>query len=133
HWTPNFEGVQFTLGRAFYTHLEEDREDEYFAEAQRSDALIRRAVPGLQQRMCSLAETLVAAPVMQRPGWCGPGVHIFQAGEWLAQNGGDIHFDTEGLLAHEKALRAPAWSLILMLQPPESGGGLRLWDARWNG
>jgi hypothetical protein len=132
-WTPNFDGVQFTLGRAFYTHLEEDRSGEYFAEAPRSDALIRQLVPGLQERMSALAAQLVGAPVMQRAGWCGPGVHIFPAGEWLAQNGGDVHFDTEGLLANEKAVRSPALSLILMLQPPESGGGLRLWDTRWDG
>jgi hypothetical protein len=132
-WTPNFDGVQFTLGRAFYTHLEEDRAGEYFAGAQGSDALLRRLVPGLQERMSALAAELVGAPVTPRPGWCGPGVHIFPAGEWLAHNGGDVHFDTEGLLAHEREARAPALSLILMLQPPERGGGLRLWDARWDG
>ena len=96
-WTPCFEGVQFTLGRAYYTHLEEDRAGEYFATARASDALVERALPDLQARVRTILADVVAAPVAPRPGFCGPGVHIFPAGEWLSENGGDIHFDTEGL------------------------------------
>ncbi len=128
-WTPCFEGVQFTLGRAYYTHLEEGQEDRYFEAARLSDASVERAVPGLQARMCAILEAVVAAPVVRRPGWCGPGLHIFPAGDWLAAHGGDVHFDTEGLRADDLAARAPALSAIVMLQPPERGGGLRVWDA----
>ena len=132
-WTPCFEGVQFTLGRAYYTHLEEGREGEYFGDALASDQAVERAVPGLQARVRALAAELVRAPVTPRRGWCGPGVHVFPAGQWLSCHGGDLHFDTEGLRAQELAARAPALSLVLMLQPPERGGGLRLWDARYEG
>jgi len=132
-WTPCFEGVQFTLGRAYYTHLEEDRADEYFATARASDAIVERALPALQARVRGLLGELVSAPVTPRPGWCGPGVHIFPAGDWLSQNGGDVHFDTEGLREPERAARLPALSAILMLQPPRQGGGLRVWDALWDG
>jgi len=127
-WTPCFDGVQFTLGRAYYTHLEEGQEDDYFAEARASDALVERAAPGLQARMRAILGELVGVPVARRRGWCGPGLHIFPAGNWLAVNGGDVHFDTEGLLEEDLAARAPALSAIVMLQPPESGGGLRVWD-----
>ena len=133
HWTPNFGGVQFTLGRAWYAHLEEDRADEYFAVAAESDALVERWVPGLQARMLALLSTLVGAPVTPRAGWCGAGVHIFPAGAWVAENGGDIHFDTEGLEEDELAARAPALSVVLMLQPPARGGGLRVWEALYDG
>jgi hypothetical protein len=133
HWTPAFDGVQFTLGRAWYTHLEEDRQHEYFAVAAESDALVEHFAPGLQQKMIALAASLAGAPVEKRPGWCGPGVHIFPAGEWLSENGGDVHFDTEGLLSDELAARRPALSLILMLQPPANGGGLSVWDYRYAG
>jgi 2OG-Fe(II) oxygenase superfamily len=129
-WTPNFEGVQFTLGRAWYTHVEEDSAAEYFAAAPRSDALVREFAPGLQERMLALSTELVGEPVAPRAGWCGAGVHVFPACGWLAQHGGDLHFDTEGLV---EDTGAPALSLILMLQPPEDGGGLRVWDARWEG
>ncbi|HEX4461172.1 MAG TPA: hypothetical protein VIA18_24500, partial [Polyangia bacterium] len=77
----------------------------------------------------------------------GPGVHIFPAGGWLARRGGDVHFDIEGLIAPRDGTSpfarqegpeapldgAPALSAILMLQPPESGGGLRVWDERYAG
>jgi hypothetical protein len=132
-WTPCFDGVQFTLGRAYYTHLEEDRAEDYFACAPASDALVERAVPGLQASMRAMLSRLLGEPVLPRPGWCGPGVHIFPAGAWLAGNGGDVHFDTEGLLGDELEARAPALSAVLMLQPPIAGGGLRVWDALYDG
>ncbi len=127
-WTPCFDGVQFTLGRAYYTHLEEGQEDDYFARSRASDAIVERAVPGLQARMCAILAALVGAPIARRPGWCGPGLHIFPAGDWLAVNGGDVHFDTEGLREEDLAARVPALSAIVMLQPPDRGGGLRVWN-----
>jgi hypothetical protein len=132
-WTPCFEGVQFTLGRAYYTHLEEDQTDEYFATARASDALVERALPDLQARTRAILAEVVGAAVAPRLGFCGPGVHIFPAGAWLSENGGDIHFDTEGLREDERAERVPALSAIVMLQPPLRGGGLRVWDALWDG
>jgi hypothetical protein len=132
-WTPCFDAVQFTLGRAYYTHLEEDRAEEYFATARASDAIVERALPTLQTRVRAILSDLVGAEVAPRPGWCGPGVHIFPAGDWLSENGGDIHFDTEGLHEAERDARLPALSAIFMLQPPRRGGGLRVWDALWDG
>jgi hypothetical protein len=132
-WCPNFGGVQFTLGRAWYTHLEEDREDEYFANADASDAIVRSAAPGLQERMLALGSHVVGAPVVQRTGWCGPGVHIFHTGGEIARRGGEVHFDTEGLTEAQIERRAPALSLILMLQPAAIGGGLRVWDRLYDG
>jgi hypothetical protein len=130
-WTPCFEGVQFTLGRAYYTHREEGREAEYFAGARDSDARIERILPGLQGWVRQTVAGVVGGPVVPRRGWCGPGIHVFPAGDWLSQHGGDIHFDTEGLEAEDLARRRPALSAIVMLQPPADGGGLRLWDALW--
>jgi hypothetical protein len=133
-WTACFDGVQFTLGRAYYTHLEEGRAGEYFAEARASDQRVERALPGMQARVRALlAELVVGAPVTPRSGWCGPGLHVFPADGWLACRGGDIHFDTEGLLPDELAARRPALSAIFMLQAPHRGGGLRVWDALYDG
>lgn len=127
-WTIDFDGDQFALGRAFYTHLETDRADAYFKEATASDALVERHLPGMQDRVIDLYRTLLGGHVRRRPRWCGPGVHIFPAGGFLAQRGGVTHFDTEGLSAHQLECDARALTLVLMLQPAESGGGLRLWD-----
>jgi hypothetical protein len=132
-WTNNFAGAQFTLGRAWYTHLEEARNDDYFAHAQNSDAAVRRAAPGLQERMFAIAAELLDAPVVQREGWCGPGVHVFPRRGEVARRGGEVHFDTEGLTAAQIARRAPAVTFVLMLQPAEIGGGLRVWDRLYEG
>src|SRR5262249_32335298 len=96
-WTPNFDGVQVTLGRAWYVHLETDREDEYFENVEASDAIVERFVPGLADRLLVMLRHFVGAEIERRPGYCGPGVHVFPAGEWVSHHGGDIHFDVEGL------------------------------------
>ena len=132
-WTRNFDGKQFTLGRAYYTHLEEDREDEYFAGVGASDAMVRRVTPGLQEHMLAAAAALVGAPVTPRVGWCGPGVHVFPAGGEVARRGGEVHFDTEGLRPPQLERRVPAVTLVLMLQRPQNGGGLRVWGATYEG
>lgn len=132
-WTHDFGGEQFSLGRAFYTHLETDRTGEYFEDAADSDSRVERHASGLQAAMRELVTEAVGGRVTPREGWCGAGVHVFPAGGPLAKRGGVVHFDTEGLAAAHIAKRTPALSLVLMLQPPASGGGLRLWPARYAG
>ena len=132
-WTVDFDGDQFALGRAFYTHLETDRADAYFADAAASDALVERHLPGMQERVLALYRELLAGEVRRRSGWCGPGVHVFPAAGWLARRGGVVHFDTEGLTEHQLERDARAFTLVIMLQPPETGGELRLWDVLYEG
>ena len=132
-WTADFEGEQFCLGRAFYTHLETDRTGEYFADARGSDARVERHAPGLKERVRALVAEAVGGRVVQREGWCGAGVHVFPAGCPVAREGGVVHFDTEGLADEHVARRAPALSVVAMIQPPERGGGLRLWPALYDG
>ncbi len=132
-WTPNFGGTQFTLGRAWYTHLEEEREDEYFEDAAASDARVERWAPGLQQRMMAILRRLIDARVVRRESWCGPGVHVFEAGSQVALHGGDVHFDVEGLSEAQLSRRARALTLVLTLQPAASGGGLQVWDRMYAG
>jgi hypothetical protein len=130
-WTVDFDGDQFALGRAFYTHLETDRAGAYFTGAAASDALVEEHLPGMQDRVIDLYRALLCGEggeVRRRARWCGPGVHIFPAGGWLAQRGGVVHFDTEGLSEHQMECDARALTLVIMLQPAETGGGLRLWD-----
>jgi hypothetical protein len=132
-WVNDFDGAQFSLGRAWYTHLEQDRAADYFADVASSDATVERACPSLQDTMRALAARVVGAPVVRRSGWCGPGVHVFPAGGLVATRGGDVHFDTEGLTPAHASDRAPALTLVLMLQPPSQGGGLRVWDVTYAG
>jgi hypothetical protein len=132
-WTPDFDGEQFSLGRAFYTHLETDRAREYFADAAASDARVERHTPGLQAALRRILGEAAGGRVVPRPGWCGAGVHVFPSGSPVAAHGGVIHFDVEGLGAEHIARRAPALSLVVMIQPPMRGGGLRLWRALYAG
>jgi hypothetical protein len=132
-WTADFGGEQFSLGRAFYTHLETDRSEEYFADARASDARVEKHVPGLQETLRALVAEAVGGKVVQREGWCGAGVHVFPAGSPVANEGGVVHFDTEGLADEHIAQRAPALSVVAMIQPPLRGGGLRLWPALYDG
>ena len=132
-WTDDFGGAQFSLGRAFYTHLEEERTRAYFADAAASDARVEAHAPGLQDAMIDLVALLTGGRVGRRAGFCGPGVHVFPAGNEVARRGGVVHFDTEGLARHHLAARRPALSIVAMLQTPERGGGLRLWDLLYAG
>lgn len=130
-WNSDFDGAQFSLGRAWYAHFEERRARLYFTRARESDQLVERCLPHMQSQFRALMSQAIGEPVQPRAGWCGAGVHIFPAAGWCAQHGGDIHFDTEGLLYPEPLLHTAALTMILMLQPPEHGGGLKVWRARY--
>jgi len=132
-WVKDFGGAQFSLGRAWYTHLEQNRAAEYFTDPEESDAQVEKYCPGLQSTMRSLASRVVGAEVMQRDGWCGPGVHVFPSGALVSERGGDIHYDTEGLTPAHAAERVAALTLVLMLQPAREGGALRVWDSPYRG
>jgi len=128
YWISDFDGVQFSLGRAWYTHLEQNRTALYFSRATESNATVEHFLPAMQSKMRRIVGCIVGEPVVQRVGWCGAGVHIFPAHRWLSFNGGEPHFDTEGLIGDALQRRARAITLVLMLQPPLSGGGLRIWE-----
>lgn len=132
-WTADFGGEQFSLGRAFYTHLETGRAATYFAGAAASDAVVESVLPGVQAAARALFARLVGGRVRQRPGFAGPGVHVFPSGSTVARRGGVPHWDVEGLAPEHLSRRRSAVSLVVMLQPPDRGGALRLWDAVWDG
>jgi hypothetical protein len=132
-WVADFGREQFALGRAFYTHFETGRSELYFRDAAASDARVERHLPGMQRLVVKLFEQLSGGRARPRHGFCGPGVHVFPANEKVAKSGGVIHFDVEGLtpLSLEQGQRA--LSLVVMLQPPQWGGGLRVWPVLHSG
>lgn len=132
-WTADFGGEQFSLGRAFYTHLETGRAGEYFAGCAAADATVEQVLPGMQAATRSLFARLVGGRVRARPGFGGPGVHVFPARSKVARRGGVPHWDVEGLSPEQLARRRSAITLVVMLQAPSRGGALRLWDAVWDG
>lgn len=145
HWTHDFGGEQFSLGRAFYTHFEEGKSRAYFDAPDASDARVEAAAPDLQATMRALVADITGARVVQRRGWCGPGIHVFPPRAPVARRGGVLHFDTEGLGARHVARRLPAITVVAVLQTAatpadnarrskrEAAGGLRVWDVRYEG
>ncbi len=132
-WTGDFGGEQFSLGRAFYTHLEQGKSRDYFAGAMASNRLVEQHLPGMPEKMRALIAWFTGGEARLRRGWCGPGVHVFPAGEHVSRSGGVVHFDTEGLSEHHLERGWPAISAVAMLQAPELGGGIRLWNAAYEG
>lgn len=131
-WSSDFGGDQFALGHAWYTHLETSRVRQYFRDAAKADQRVERALPGMQQMVRTLIAAFTEGTAAPRPGFCGAGVHVFLPRCPVAQKGGSIHFDLEGLRTDQE-LTSRALSFVLMLQPAEQGGGLRLWNARYAG
>ncbi len=132
-WTSDFDGEQFSLGRAFYTHLETGRAGEYFAHVREADATVERTLPGMQARARDLFASIIGGAARPRPGFCGAGVHVFPARSKVARRGGVPHWDVEGLAPEHLARRRRTATLVVMLQAPEEGGALRVWDALWDG
>lgn len=132
-WVADFRGEQYALGRAFYTHFETGRSELYFEDSAASDGRVERHLPGMQAWTTALFAQMVGGRARPRLGFCGPGVHVFPRGEKVARSGGVVHYDVEGLSPITLDRRHRALSLVVMLQPPERGGGLRVYDAEYHG
>ena len=132
-WTSDFDGEQYSLGSAFYTHLETGKSRDYFEDAADSDRRVEKHLPGLQARMRNLLAELLAVTVRPRYGFCGAGVHVFPKTAAVAKRGGVVHYDVEGLAPSHLAAKQATATLVLMLQPAAFGGGLRVYRVKYTG
>ncbi len=133
HWNSDFDGLQFSFGQAYYPHLEAGTTEAYFEKALSSDTIFESALPGLQEFAVKIISTLVGAYAQPREEWSGPGIHIFPANGYAAKNAGEIHFDLDGICDSDRAALAPAITIIVMLQKPTEGGGLKVWNKKFSG
>jgi hypothetical protein len=133
-WLPGFEEEQFSVGRVWYVDVADEAEEEYHEDSVRSNAQIEERFDSIQERMRAFCAAIQPGDLVQiRPGWAGPGFVIFPAHAACAENGGDIHFDIEGLAGDLlDDPEAAAYSFIAMLQKPESGGGLQVWREQYD-
>ena len=134
-WSSGFDGLQYSLGEAWYHYAEEGIDfEDYSLKADKARATVEKHLPGLEFRVLDLLSSIVGSgQVSVRSGWAGPGIMIFPAGSYVAQNGGSVHFDTDAFSDEE--LSDPAlemYSFVCMLQKPESGGNLRIWKAAFD-
>ncbi|MBL8005253.1 MAG: hypothetical protein JNL36_09165 [Candidatus Kapabacteria bacterium] len=133
HWNSDFDGLQFSFGQAYYPHLEAGTTEEYFQKVPNSDEQFNQALPGLQEMAMKFLSSIVGGYVQQRDGWSGPGIHIFPANGYAANNAGEVHFDLDGISDSDRIALSPAITMILMLQPPTLGGGLKVWNTKYSG
>lgn len=129
----DFGGEQRSLGRPWYTHMETGRAADYFRDAAASDARVERVLPGMQARTLAVLARVLGGAVRRRHGFCGPGVHVFPPGEKVARRGGVHHYDLEGLTPTWRFALPSAVSLVWMLQPPPTRGGLSLFNKTFKG
>lgn len=129
-WLPGASGVDFTVGRTWYTAIANDEMDEYFDEAGSSRQLIQTSFPGLEELILDYCSALVNdEPVSIREGWAGPGFYILPPDTRTAKYGGVPHIDCDGLQKElRNDLHVESYSFICPIQLPESGGNLRVWN-----
>jgi hypothetical protein len=133
-WVPSYEGEQYALGRVWYAHVDDRIQDNYFERAIESNKMIETHFPGLYQKLCNFCSKIqMNEPVRIREKWAGPGFVIFPAHEYCAKEGGGIHYDWEGLTEEQRNNSdTEAYSFISLLQKPERGGGIRIWETKYD-
>ena len=96
--------------------------------------MISSHFPGLYEKIIQLCKNIEKdADISLRQGWAGPGFAIFPAHGRCAELGGDIHYDWEGLTDGQlDDLHAEGYSFIAMLKKPSQGGGLKIWDVKYD-
>ena len=129
HWQTGAGPGDYTLGNVWYAHIEFGREQEYFATASRSRALVNRLFPRLEQQILALCRLLTGdSDVQVRANWGGPALVVFRAGSETARRGGVLHVDHDGLPVELlQSNQADAFSFILPLQLPAQRGHLLVW------
>jgi hypothetical protein len=129
-WIDRFDGAMFSYGRSWYLDIEHGILHVYHAEAERANALIREALPGLVEALLQSAPLLVGPngerdlPTRARrenlgPYWCDAGVHIIPEG-----HSGDWHADYEGLAPYPAMLfdeHTRAYSSVLAVTGEREG------------
>jgi hypothetical protein len=134
-WSEGMGGEQFALGDAWYHYAEEGVDfEEYGSQAKQSRANVEKYVPGLEKRVIDFLSPLARAGTLDvREGWAGPGIMLFPAGAYVSNNGGSIHFDTDAFTDEELAdPNLTMFSFVCMLQKPERGGNLTIWNKHFD-
>lgn len=130
-WSEGFGGEQFALGDAWYHYAEQEIDfEEYAAKAEQSRANVEKYIPGLEKRVIDFLSPLARPGTLEvREGWAGPGLMLFPTGAHVSRNGGSIHYDTDAFTDEELADPGLSmFSFVCMLQKPERGGNLTIWN-----
>jgi hypothetical protein len=122
------QDIVAALGGAWFQYFDGDPQ-EYFARAEEDRLRIQALGPDLYPRVLDVCARIVGAPVRLRPGWSGPGFVLFRTAQ-VHGSPGDVHFDWDGLMSSTSCpVGVPSYSMVCMLQRPEGGGSLAVWNA----
>lgn len=130
YWRQGTQDGEYTLGRVWYTALDNRDVIDYFEEVSGFNALIDQSFPGLIPQILDFSRKFAANDSIKiRPGFAGPGFVIFTPRSLTAKEGGAIHIDCEGLSTRMLDVPggAEVYSLMISIQLPEEGGFLRTW------
>jgi hypothetical protein len=132
-WKSDYDGTQYSFPENYYARVEGGTEREYFFTVDDSVQLMADLFPREQERFLQVIKSLLDVDLVPlKKGWCGPGFVIFPKNEFVAVNNGPIHVDSEGLVDGELYDKdAKACAVILMIQKPETQGGVRVWNINW--
>lgn len=131
-WSKDYGGEQHSYPNNFYARANDNGRNRYFERSETLNAQMERAFGAERARLLTFIRSLMPeAAVEIRGGWQGPAFVIFPADELLSREPGPIHIDLEGLAGSDLDLTAVScFSVICMIQPPETGGGVKLWNLR---
>lgn len=132
YWRAGTLQGEYTLGRAWYTSIDNREVVDYFDESDYLNRIIRQSFPGLIEKILHFCQRWTDCKnVGIRSGWAGPGIVVFHPSSSLtAKRGGSVHIDYEGLSKRmlDAAVHPPeVYSFMLPLQMPVNGGHLRTW------
>ncbi|GMV31953.1 MAG: hypothetical protein AMXMBFR59_40780 [Rhodanobacteraceae bacterium] len=132
---------EYNYGTVFYAHAMNKNIPDYFARSGAENERMGRDFPELFPAVMRLVQDIMRdEEVTYRPGWSGPSFVYLGPGSISAVEGGTIHIDWEGFSAwdHPKtedllsSRELEAYTLVLMLQNTPEGGGVRIWDKRFD-
>ena len=140
-WDPGPVPDEFNFGTVFYAHAMNKNIDDYFSRASLVNQRMTRDFPDLFASVMRLAQDLIKdEEVIYRPGWTGPSFVYLGPDSISSSEGGTIHIDWEGFSKwdHPKtedllsSAELEAYTIVLMLQNAPNGGGVRVWDKRFD-
>jgi len=133
HWIARDPKLPFyTLGAASYLDARTGCPGSYEAAAANCNRVLAEHFTLLLDRLRTVLEEVVGAPVMHDPRFALPGFHIFLAHPAFTQPVGDVHYDLQ--FEHldwrpwSPIRSAEQLSMTLAIRLPRDGAGLRVWN-----
>lgn len=133
-WTSYFNGELHCIGSVWYCCAASNNEKDYFAYSQSNNAKLKSIFPEINESINSFCSLFFDMNVEIREGWAGPAIIILQENAHVAKQGGPIHIDWDNLCKEQicDLNKSKAFSFVMVLQKPQFGGNLIVWNKQYN-